>query len=91
MHVLLILSRQARHQLEICFLRSASLETADQTPPSDYRPIVIGNRPIGAPPTIKYPETKKCIMVFTKVLNSATVFNIILEGMFLEQQISVLE
>ncbi len=30
-------------------------------------------------------------MVFTKVLNSATVFNIISEGMFLEQQISVLE
>ncbi len=31
------------------FLRSAFLETADQTPPSDYRPIVISTRSIGAP------------------------------------------
>ncbi len=31
------------------FLRSAFLETADQTPPSEYRPIMIGSRSIGAP------------------------------------------
>ncbi len=31
------------------FLRLAFLETADQTSPSDYQPIVIGNRSIGAP------------------------------------------
>ncbi len=31
------------------FLRSAFLETADQTPPSNYRPIMIGIRSIGAP------------------------------------------
>ncbi len=41
------LSQQARHQLGIGFLRLAFLETADQTPPSDYRPI------IGAPLTSK--------------------------------------
>ncbi len=43
------LSRQAHHQLEIFFWRSAFLETADQTSQCDYRPIVIGNRSIGAP------------------------------------------
>ncbi len=53
LHVLSILSRQARHQLEIYFLRSAFLKTADQTSPSDYRPIVIGNRSIGAPLNLK--------------------------------------
>ncbi len=49
LHVVPNLSQQARHQLEIVFLRSAFLETADQTPPSDYRPIMIGSRSIGAP------------------------------------------
>ncbi len=49
LHVMTNLSRQAHHQLEIVFLRSAFLETADQTSPSDYRPIVIGSRSIGAP------------------------------------------
>ncbi len=49
LHVVPNLSQQARHQLEIGFLRSAFLETADQTPPSDYRPIMIGSRSIGAP------------------------------------------
>ncbi len=49
LHVVPNLSQQARHQLEIGFWRSAFLETADQTPPSDYRPIMIGSRSIGAP------------------------------------------
>ncbi len=49
LHVVPNLSQQARHQLEIVFLRSAFLETADQTPPSEYRPIMIGSRSIGAP------------------------------------------
>ncbi len=49
LHVVPNLSQQARHQLEIVFLRSAFLETADQTPPSNYRPIMIGSRSIGAP------------------------------------------
>ncbi len=49
LHVVPNLSQQARHQLEIGFLRSAFLETADQSPPSDYRPIMIGSRSIGAP------------------------------------------
>ncbi len=34
---------QARHQLEIVFLRSALVETADQTSQCDYRPKVIGS------------------------------------------------
>ncbi len=46
---MLNLSQPARHQLEIVFLRSAFLETADQTPQSNYRPTVIGSRSIGAP------------------------------------------
>ncbi len=49
LHVVPNLSRHARHQLEISFLRWAFLETADQTSHSDYRPIVIGTRSIGAP------------------------------------------
>ncbi len=49
LHVVPNLSQQARHQLEIGFLKSAFLESADQTPPSDYRPIMIGSRSIGAP------------------------------------------
>ncbi len=49
LHVLSILSRHLHDQLDIVFLRLAFLETADQTSPSDYQPIVIGNRSIGAP------------------------------------------
>ncbi len=49
LHVVPNLSQQARHQLEIVFLRSAFLETTDKTPPNDYRPIMIGSRSIGAP------------------------------------------
>ncbi len=49
LHAVPNLSQQARHQLEIGFLRSAFLETADQTSPSDYRPIMIGSQSIGAP------------------------------------------
>ncbi len=36
-------------RLEIVFLRSAFLETTDQTSQSDYRPIVIGRRSNRAP------------------------------------------
>ncbi len=49
LHVVPNLAQQARHQLEIVFLRSAFLENADQTSQRDYRPIVIGSRSIGAP------------------------------------------
>ncbi len=54
LHVVPNLSQQAHYQLEIVFLRSAFLETADQTSKSDYRPIVIGSRSIGAPLEMYY-------------------------------------
>ncbi len=49
LHVVPNLSRQTCHQLEIVFLRSAFLETADQTSQRHYRPMVICSRSIGAP------------------------------------------
>ncbi len=39
------------------FMRSAFLETVDQTYQSDYRPIVIGSRSIGAPIKCTFVET----------------------------------
>ncbi len=39
------------------FMRSAFLETVDQTYQSDYRPIVIGSRSIGAPIKCTFGET----------------------------------
>ncbi len=43
------MSCQFSHGRRIISLRSAFLETADQTSQFDYRPIVIGSRSIGAP------------------------------------------
>ncbi len=43
-----------RRVISLRFLRSAFLETTDQTSPSDYRPIVIGSRSIGAPLVLLY-------------------------------------
>ncbi len=63
LHVVPNLSRQALHQLEIVFLRSAFLETANQTSQHDYRPIVIGNRSIEAPLVYTYPNPKPTLTV----------------------------
>ncbi len=44
-------------------MRSAFLETADQTSPSDYRPIMIGTR------SIRAPLVKIIIMGCEKIIN----------------------
>ncbi len=43
------MSCQTSHGRHVISLTSAFLETADQTSPRDYRPIVIGSQSVGAP------------------------------------------
>ncbi len=56
LHVVPNLPRHVHHQLEIFFLRSAFLETADQTSQRDYQLTMIGTRSIGAPLIKTYPK-----------------------------------
>ncbi len=59
------MSCQSSHGRRVINLRSAFLETADQTSQSDYRLIVIGSRSIGAP-LLYYDDLNDLLGLVTK-------------------------